>query len=73
MAQIKAIMAHILLNYDFKMGGDGTFPPNVHFGPLVIPNQNAQLVFRRRTDSGALDAGKDRTLDNYLDSVLGPL
>ncbi|KAJ3007828.1 hypothetical protein NUW54_g3393 [Trametes sanguinea] len=46
--ELKAMLAYIVLNYDFKLGGDGKRPPNVHFGPTIIPNPDAQVQFRKR-------------------------
>ena len=39
--ELKAILAHIILNYDMKLGGDGSRPPNVYFAMGVMPAVSA--------------------------------
>ncbi|KAL7285069.1 hypothetical protein ACG7TL_000160 [Trametes sanguinea] len=49
--ELKAMLAYIVLNYDLKLGGDGKRPHNVHFGPTIVPNPHAQVLFRKRAVS----------------------
>ena len=47
--ELKVILAHILLNYDFQFpGGITTRPENVYFEVGVAPNTEAKLVFKKR-------------------------
>ncbi|EAU87935.2 cytochrome P450 [Coprinopsis cinerea okayama7 len=47
--EIKAMLAYILLNYDFKLPGDSTEPPAPHwFGQSRSPNRTAEILFRKR-------------------------
>nr|VWO97082.1 Cytochrome P450 51 [Ganoderma boninense] len=48
--ELKAMLAHIVVNYDLKVAGaDGApRPPNVYFANTVLPNQKGQVMFRKR-------------------------
>ena len=46
--QLKAILAHIVVNYDLKIGGDGERPANICFATNIIPNPKGEILFRRR-------------------------
>ncbi|CDO73436.1 hypothetical protein BN946_scf185013.g71 [Trametes cinnabarina] len=46
--ELKAMLAFMVLNYDIKFGGDGKRPPNMHWGPTIVPAPNAQVLFRKR-------------------------
>ncbi|KAL4070374.1 cytochrome P450 [Scleroderma citrinum] len=45
---LKALMAHIVLNYDIKLGGDGEVKPDTWFIYYRLPNKNATIALRRR-------------------------
>lgn len=47
---IKVMFIHILLNYDVQLE-DGSLerPPNSYFAAATIPNQEVELMFRKRT------------------------
>ncbi|KAG2005613.1 cytochrome P450 [Coprinopsis cinerea AmutBmut pab1-1] len=48
-SEIKAMMAHVLLNYDFKLPNDETRAPEADwFGHHRVPNQTAEIMFRKR-------------------------
>jgi len=52
--ELKCLMGHILLNYDIKWPNrdfleGGYYPPNEPFGIFTGPNENATIMFRRRT------------------------
>ncbi|KAK7457145.1 hypothetical protein VKT23_010445 [Stygiomarasmius scandens] len=48
-AELKALMAHVLLNYDVKFPNDSReFPPLFKFLNSVGPNQTAKVLFRKR-------------------------
>ena len=47
-SEIKAIFAHIVLNYDIKFENDGARPEDVWFGNAIIPNPTAKVLFRKR-------------------------
>jgi cytochrome P450 len=47
--EIKAIMAYILLNYDFKFpAGVEQRPPSIAVETQYLPNHDATLMFKRR-------------------------
>jgi cytochrome P450 len=46
--EIKAMLAHLLLNYDVKAEVDGVRPKNVNIGPSQMPNPTAKVLFRQR-------------------------
>ena len=43
-----ALLAFLIVNYDFKLEGDGKRPRNVYFGSSIIPSPSGQLMFRKR-------------------------
>ncbi|TDL22833.1 cytochrome P450 [Rickenella mellea] len=46
--ELKAMMAHIVLNYDVKMEPDGVRPQDIHFTLHCAPNLTAKILFRKR-------------------------
>jgi hypothetical protein len=47
--EIKAMFAHILLEYDVKLeNGSLERPPNSYFEAGIIPNPKAKVMFRQR-------------------------
>lgn len=48
--ELKAMMAHLILNYDIKMENEGVRPPNVSFALACVPNMSAKVMFRRRRE-----------------------
>ena len=46
--ELKAMLAHILLNYDVKMADGGGRPENMWFGRSSLPNTKANVLFRKR-------------------------
>ena len=46
--ELKAMLAYIVLNYEIKMGGDGTRPPNTYYGLIVYPPSDARVLFKKR-------------------------
>lgn len=47
--ELKIMLAHILLNYDFRFpDGITTRPANVYVEVYVAPNTQAKLVFKKR-------------------------
>lgn len=50
--ELKAILAYIIMNYDFKLEGDSTNVPDGHwFAGMYSPNQFAKVEFRKRSTS----------------------
>jgi len=47
-SELKAILAHIVLNYDVKLEREGDRPSNVWFGPTIAPAPDAKVMFRKR-------------------------
>lgn len=51
-AEIKAIMAHIIMNYDFKVDGyEKQMPKSTLLWAAIVPNTRAKLAFRKRQKS----------------------
>ncbi|KAJ6627497.1 cytochrome P450 [Mycena sp. CBHHK59/15] len=47
--ELKAMLAHILLNYDVKLEDENAGrPPNQWFAAICMPNRTANVLFRRR-------------------------
>lgn len=46
--ELKVMMAHLVLNYDVKLENEGIRPPNMDFGFACVPNQKAEVLFRKR-------------------------
>ncbi len=44
--EIKVLLAHLLLNYDFKM--EGGRPQNIIHELTVMPNRGANVLFKKR-------------------------
>ncbi|GJE92111.1 cytochrome P450 [Phanerochaete sordida] len=47
-AQLKLILAHIVLHYDIKAENEGVVPPVLQFGQNIAPNMKAKVLFRKR-------------------------
>ncbi|KAJ7795185.1 cytochrome P450 [Mycena olivaceomarginata] len=48
--ELKAMLAHVILNYDVKFESPATRPPNQCIGATYIPNRTAKVWFRRRSE-----------------------
>ncbi|KAJ3556992.1 hypothetical protein NM688_g1715 [Phlebia brevispora] len=46
--ELKAVMAHIIMNYDVKAEKEGVRPPNQWFGLSLMPHPTAKVLFRKR-------------------------
>jgi len=46
--EVKAMLAHIVLNYDVKMTNGGGRPVNECYGASSLPNTKAEVLFRKR-------------------------
>ncbi|KAL1951299.1 hypothetical protein VTO73DRAFT_448 [Trametes versicolor] len=46
--ELKALLAYIILNYDFETGGDGHAGPPKYHGCVTMPPVNAMVKFRKR-------------------------
>jgi cytochrome P450 len=46
--ELKAMMAHVLLNYDIRSEVEGVRPANLHLGQTTLPNPSAKVLFRKR-------------------------
>ena len=51
--ELKAILAHIILGYDLKLGGNGVRPADVSFGygMNAVPAPDGRVLFRKRGTS----------------------
>ncbi|KAJ6605583.1 cytochrome P450 [Mycena vulgaris] len=45
---LKAMLAHILINYDLLAETEGVRPPNQHFGVFTLPNPQGRIMIRKR-------------------------
>ncbi|KAF8209541.1 cytochrome P450 [Mycena galopus ATCC 62051] len=48
--ELKAMLAHVVINHDLKAEVEGVRPPNNIFGLSIAPNASAKVRFRKRTD-----------------------
>ncbi|KAJ6570549.1 cytochrome P450 [Mycena vulgaris] len=46
--ELKAMLAHILINYDVKAETEGVRPPDQCFGPMRLPNPQGKIMIRKR-------------------------
>jgi len=46
--ELKAMMAHLVINYDVKAEVEGVRPPDTVFGTRISPNATAKVYFRKR-------------------------
>ena len=46
--ELKAMMAHIVMNYDVKFEHEGVRPPNKWYGLSLGPDPTAKVLFRKR-------------------------
>ncbi|KAH9849240.1 cytochrome P450 [Lenzites betulinus] len=46
--ELKAMLTYIILNYDFKLGGDGRPLGPTFDGLSILPNPNATMMFKKR-------------------------
>ncbi|KAI0804678.1 cytochrome P450 [Irpex lacteus] len=47
-AELKALLAYIVLHYDIKMENEGVFPKPLYIQSKSPPNRSARVLFRRR-------------------------
>jgi hypothetical protein len=46
--ELKAMLAHVAITYDVKFKNERVRPPNEWLSLTCLPNQNAEVMFRRR-------------------------
>ncbi|KAJ7441718.1 cytochrome P450 [Mycena latifolia] len=46
--ELKAMLAHILINYDVKAKTEGVRPPDSYFGIIRFPNPHGKIMIRKR-------------------------
>ncbi|KAJ7489663.1 cytochrome P450 [Mycena galericulata] len=46
--ELKAMLAHLVINYDVKAEVEGVRPPDDNFGTRMSPNANGKVSFRKR-------------------------
>ena len=51
---IKAVLAHVILQYDLKLGGDGARPSEVYLAMAVTPALKGRILFRERSLGGSI-------------------
>ncbi|KAK1228837.1 hypothetical protein PQX77_008104 [Marasmius sp. AFHP31] len=49
-AELKAMFAYLLMNYDVKFKEDEGYPPPLIFAGVISPNPRAKVMFRKRRD-----------------------
>jgi len=45
---MKAMLAHVVMTYDVKMENEGVLPSSMWFGPNMLPDRDAKVMFRKR-------------------------
>ena len=53
-AELKAMLAWLILHYDVKMEKEGVFPEPTYFQDQAPPNYTAKVLFRKRQDKSML-------------------
>ncbi|KAJ7047698.1 cytochrome P450 [Mycena alexandri] len=48
--ELKAMLAHLVVNYDVKFVNDGPRPPNMYMASACLPDSAAKIMFRKRQD-----------------------
>ena len=51
--ELRAILAHVILNYDLKLGGDGSRPTEVYFSLSVLPALGGRVLFKKRREGAS--------------------
>ncbi|KAJ7480645.1 cytochrome P450 [Mycena latifolia] len=46
--ELKAMLAHLVVNYDIKAEVEGVRPPNNNFGTMTTPSATGKVLFRKR-------------------------
>ncbi|ESK87975.1 cytochrome p450 [Moniliophthora roreri MCA 2997] len=46
--ELKALVSHVLLNYDVKLENEGVVPSSEWYGVISIPNTSVEMFFRKR-------------------------
>jgi cytochrome P450 len=46
--ELKCMMAHLILNYDIKAEKEGVRPQNIHMAGAIMPDMQANIMFRKR-------------------------
>ena len=44
------MLAHVVVTYDVKFADNAMRPRPLHFATTLIPDPNAEVMFRRRVD-----------------------
>lgn len=47
-AELKSMLAHVLMNYDIKMPNGAGRPANIRIGQEMLPDVTAEVLFRKR-------------------------
>ncbi|KAM0545782.1 hypothetical protein ACHAPJ_011206 [Fusarium lateritium] len=47
-AQIKVVLAYLLINYDVKLKKDAEKPGQIHYGLAILPDAQAEIMFKAR-------------------------
>ncbi|KAJ7507426.1 cytochrome P450 [Mycena galericulata] len=48
--ELKAMLTHLVVNYDVKFVNDGPRPPNQYIASACLPDSSAKMMFRKRQD-----------------------
>ena len=51
--ELKALLAFLVVNYDFKLAEGTERPLNLYFAEQVVPDPTAKLLFRKRQSPNA--------------------
>ena len=49
-SELKSMLAHVVVMYDVKLADNATRPRTLHFATVLMPDPNAEVMFRRRAD-----------------------
>lgn len=48
--ELKAMLAHVVMNYDVKFENEGVIPDPFWAASAYMPNMSAKVLFRKRQD-----------------------
>jgi len=46
--ELKMMLVHLVTTYDIKLENEGVIPPTMGFGPAIVPNRTAKVLFKKR-------------------------
>ena len=48
--ELKTMLAHVVVTYDVKLEDNAARPPSLRFGPVILADPCAKVLFRKRIE-----------------------